>query len=293
MLLSEFRSRCLSLTTACAIFASSLAAQSPSAPAPPSTSPAHSFDVATIKPHEGVLSITGLINRPDGINASAATLSEMMVFAYGVRTADQVSGGPGWVKSDLYDLEAKVGAEDTAEFQKLSPDEMKQRRVQMLRVLLEDRFHLQAHFVTKEVPTYELVVAKGGPKMKDAATDTNDNLRKGQDGKPLAGFMQFLKETSIAQGYSMGRLANLLSQPFSGLGRPVVDKTGLTGAYDFTLEWSPQMKAGPGGLAIASSPSEDAPSIFTALQNLGLKLQPATGSEQIVVIDHVERPSEN
>jgi uncharacterized protein (TIGR03435 family) len=71
----------------------------------------------------------------------------------------------------------------------------------------------------------------------------------------------------------------------------VVDKTGLTGSYDFTLDWSPH--SGPAGLALASAPSEDAASIFTALQDLGLKLQPASGPEKIVIIDHVERPAAN
>lgn len=130
--------------------------------------------------------------------------------------------------------------------------------------------------------------------MKDASTDTSDLVRKGPDGKPITGVMWFLKDSSTAQGYSMGALTNLLSQPFAGVGRPVVDKTGLTGAYDFTLEWSPQMKSVlPGGAASPSASSEDALSIFTALQELGLKLQPGTGSEQTVVIDHVERPTEN
>jgi len=294
MLLPEFLSKCLFLATACAIPASPLVAQNPQAPAPPATSSPHSFDVATIKPHQGITSIVGLNSRPDGINASAATLSEMMVFAYRVRTEGQVSGGADWGKIDRYDVEAKMSAEDGAEFQKLSSDEMKERRAQMLRTLLEDRFHLQTHFVTKEVPTYELIVAKGGPKMKDAATDTNDHMRMGQDGKPLAGTMWFLKDSSTAQGYAMGALANFLSQPFAGVGRPVVDKTGLTGTYNFTLDWSPQMKSVlPGAVGSLSAPSEDAPSIFTALQELGLKLQPATGPEKIVVIDHVERPSEN
>jgi uncharacterized protein (TIGR03435 family) len=197
------------------------------------------------------------------------------------------------VKSDRYDLEAKMTAEDAADFQKLSPDEMKKRRAQMLRTLLEDRFHLQTHFVTKEVPTYELVVARGGPRLKNAATDTEEHVRKGPDGKPIMGVMWFLKDSLSAQGYTIASLANMLSQPFTGVGRPVIDKTGLTGAYNFTLDWSPQMKAGPGGLAIASAPSEDATSIFTALQELGLKLQPATGLEQTIVINHVERPSAN
>jgi len=284
----ELNRKSLLLIVACAVFATSLAAQS----TPP---PTHtiSFDVATIKPHEGMLTITGVMNRPDGISAMAATLSEMVTSAYGVRSDDQISGGPGWMKSDRYDVEAKMAPEAAAEFQKMSPAEMKEVRAQMWRSLLEDRFRLQAHLMTKDVPVYELVVAKSGPKIKDAATDTDEHLRKGADGKPIAGVVWFLKDGLTAQGYSMGSLANMLSQPFTGVGRPVVDKTGLTGIYDFTLDWSPQLKGVQGGPAVLSAPSEDAPSIFTALQQLGLKLQPATGPEKMVVIDHVERPSQN
>ena len=293
-MLVECHRKSLLFTASCLVLACPLAAQNQPSSVTPPASPAPSFDIATIKPHEGVVSITGLINRPDGINASAATLSEIVAFAYGVRTEDQVSGGPAWVKSDRYDVEAKMGPEDAMEFQKLDPDAMKERRREMLRALLEDRFRLQTHVVTKDVPVYELVIARGGPKMKDAATDTNDQLRKDKDGKPIGGVIWFLKDGLTAQGYSMGALANLFSQPFSGLGRPVVDKTGLTGSYNFTLGWSPQMKSVlPGAVATVSAPSEDAPSIFTALQDLGLKLQPATGPEKYVVIDHVERPSGN
>lgn len=286
----ELNRKSLLLIVACAVLATSLAAQS----TPP---PTHtiSFDVATIKPHEGMVSITGLINRPDGIRAIAATVSEMVTFAYGMRSEDQVSGGPGWTKSDRYDIEAKMGAEDAAEFQKLSSKEMSERRAQMLRALLDDRFKFKSHLVNKDVPVYELVVAKSSPKLRDAATDSDQHLRMGSDGKPLAGLMQFSPNGgSTAQGYTMGELASQLSQPFAGLGRPVIDKTGLTGTYNFTLDWKPQLKApSGGGPAIVSAPSDDAPSIFTALQELGLKLQPATGPAKYIVIDHVERPSAN
>ncbi|HXE07679.1 MAG TPA: TIGR03435 family protein [Acidobacteriaceae bacterium] len=285
---SELHRKALLVAVTCALFASPFAAQDV---LPPGSAP--SFDVATIKPHEGMISVSGLMNKPDGISAPAVTLSDMIVSAYGVRSDDQVSGGSDWVKSDRYDVEAKLSAEDAAAFQKLSPEEMKARRMQMLRSLLADRFKLQAHVVTKDVPVYELVVAKGGPKMKDAATDKDEHLRMGKDGKPLAGVMWFLNDHLAAQGYSMGSLASLFSQPFSALGRPVVDKTGLTGSYDFTLNWSPQMKSVLPGAVTAAAPPEDAPSIFTALQELGLKLQPATGPEKMVVIDHVERPSQN
>lgn len=287
MLHFQFHPKLL-LAAACIAFTSPLTAQNGPPPVP-----AFSFDVATIKPHEGVVSVSGLMNKPDGIYAPATTLSDMIISAYGVRSEDQVLGGPAWVKIDRYDVEAKLSAEDAAEFQTLSSSEKSERRAQMLRSLLEDRLKLQAHLVTKDVPIYELVVAKGGPKLKDAANDTDEHIRKGPDGKPIAGVMWFLKDGLTAQGYTISSLAQFLSQPFSGVGRPVIDKSSLTGTYDFKLAWSPQMNSVlPGALATAAAP-EDAASIFTAIQDLGLKLQPATGPEKMIVIDHVERPSGN
>lgn len=264
----------------------------PSATSSPPTSaaasPAPAFDVATIKPHQGLFQMMGVEYQPDGF-AGTVTLSMLVQYAYGLRSEDQVSGAPDWVKADWFEIQAKMSETDIAETQKLSPDEIQTRRELMLRALLAERFKLKAHIETKQAPVYELVVAKGGPKLKDAATDPN--TRMGKDGKPL-GFLRFLKDTSVAQAYSMSALAGFLSQPLAGVGRPVLDKTGLTGNYNFTLNWSPQSRAMPG---IASSPPspEDSGSIFSALQEVGLKLQPATGPIGIIVIDHVEHPSEN
>jgi uncharacterized protein (TIGR03435 family) len=257
-------------------------------------SPAPSFDVATIKPHAGMLSMVGVMNTPEGLNGSAATVSMLLVSAYGLRSEDQVSGGPDWVRSNRFDVQAKVGAADIAEMDKLSPAEKTARRQPMLQTLLAERFKLKTHSATRQVPVYELVVAKGGSKLKDAAIDSNEHLQMGKDGKTLTGYLRFLKDTSIAQGYSMTSLAGLLSQPFAGLGRPVLDKTELTSTYDFTLNWS-VYSAGvrvTNGAA-SSSPSDDATSIFEALREIGLRLQPSTGPVESVVIDHVERPTED
>ena len=258
---------------------------------PAATAP--SFDVATIKQHPtGPLSIVGVMNTPDGATGTA-TLQMLVQQTYGLRTADQVLGGPDWTKTEWFDFQAKLGEADVTAMQKMSPAESTLHRQQMMQTLLADRFQLKVHSGSKQAPIYELVVAKGGPKLRDAATDSDDHLRKGPDGKPLPGFAQFLKDRTTAQGYSMGALANLLSQSFAGLGRPVLDKTGLTGSYDFSLDWSPPMKAVlPGAVANPASDQESA-SIFTALGDLGLKLQPATGPIDTIVIDHVERPSEN
>jgi len=180
---------------------------------------------------------------------------------------------------------------DVAEMKTLSPADAKAHRQQMMQALLAERFKLKVHSETRQVPVFELVVARSSPKLKDAATDTSD-LRKDRNGKPVTGIL-FQGDTSLVQGESMQSFATFLSAPFAAVGRPVLDKTGLTGTYNFTLNWSAQPAHMVNGVGTYSTPSDDAPSIFTALQELGLKLQPGTGPIEIIVIDHVEKPTEN
>lgn len=235
------------------------------------------------------MSMTGLMYQPDGVSGTV-TLAMLVQYAYGLRSEDQVFGAPGWAKDQWFDVQAKMGEADIAEMQKLSSAEATAWRQLMLQALLAERFKLKVHSESRQAPVYELVVAKGGSKLKDAATDTSDPLLKGKDGKPLTGLLRFFKDRSVAQGYSISSLVDFLSQPVSGVGRPVLDKTGLTGTYNFTLHWSPNSNIY--GSAI-SSPSDDALSIFGALQEVGLRLQPATGPIETIVIDHVGKPSEN
>jgi uncharacterized protein (TIGR03435 family) len=258
--------------------------------APPSST--HSFDVATIKPfHPGPGTFMGIMNTPDGLRLSNANLAMLVVYAYGLRTDNQVAGGPDWTKTERFDVQAKMGAEDIANLQKLSFAEGTARRAPMMQALLADRFKLQAHAETKQVPVYELVVAKGASKLQDTATDPDPPLGKGEDGKPSSG-IRWLKDTSLVQAYSMSSLAGFLSQPVAGVGRPVLDKTGLTGTYDFKLNWSvySARPAMPSAAAADPAQSDDSTSIFSALKELGLKLQPATGPIETIIIDHVERP---
>jgi len=268
-----------------------LLAQTNAAPvAVSSTSAIPAFDVATIKPHQGMLRMTGVEYQPDGFSATV-TLSMMVQSAYGLRSADQVSSAPDWAKTDLFDMQAKMSETDIAEMQKLSPADRNARRKQMLQALLADRFKLKVHSATKQDPIYDLVIAKGTPKLKDAATDTSDQLKRGSDGEPLHGFLSWVTGKAIAQGYSMKNLADFLSQPMAGLGRPVIDKTGLAGTYNFTFDWTPPHP----GVRLSgekdSATPEDAPSIFAALGDIGLKLQPSTGPIDTIVIDHADKPT--
>lgn len=253
------------------------------------------FDVASIKPIEqgGHPSHgwVGVQSRPDGVQAAWQTLRDLLCYAYGyksLRFEGQISGLPAWAATQRYDIEAKMSPADLAEFQKLSKDEQEQQRQAMMQSLLAERFHMTLHRGSKEIPVYELVIAKGGIKMQDAATDPNPPLKKGEDGKPSPG-VRWLEKTSVWQAQSVKSLADMLSMPAAFVGRPVVDKTGLSSTYDFALDWSIYSAKA----AASDSPTNDVPSIFTAVGEIGLKLQPATASMETLLIDHVDPPTEN
>ena len=285
---------CIALTSPMLFAQNTTASGVASSPTPATNATAApAFDVATIKPiapdgrptHGWV----GLRNHSDGMEAAYLNLPELLCYAYGyiLRFDGQVTGLPAWAVNQKYDIVAKMSAADISTFQKLNNDEQEQWRETMLQLLLTERFHLTLHRGTKQSPVYAMVVAKGGIKMKDAATDSAlPQLGKGEDGKPLS-TLRWLKDTTLMQAYSMKSLANLLSMPAAQVGRPVLDKTGLTSTYNFTLDWSIYSASA----AASNSPTNDATSIFTALGEIGLKLQPATASVETIAIDHVERPS--
>jgi uncharacterized protein (TIGR03435 family) len=205
-------------------------------------------------------------------------LKLLMTVAYDVRDF-QIVGGPGWLATDRFDIVAKAeGVPD-----QLTPEQFRP----MLVALIEDRFQLKIHRETKEMPVYALVVAKNGTKLKANAGEPGPRLRMGRGQ---------LNGTKVP-------LKMLVQQLAQQLGRPVVDKTGLTGDYDFTLTWTPQpgeggaMFAGPGGPGGPEGPppsDPDGPSIFAAIQEqLGLKLESDKGPVEILVLDQVEKPTEN
>ncbi len=196
---------------------------------------------------------------------------------------------------------------------KLSEDQRNVERRRMLQALLADRFKLTVHHETKQLGGYVLVIAKNGPKLQEAKPgDTYSNGIK-DGGRPLGadrfrlGRYRGGRGEAIGQAWPMAKLVRLLSEDI--LNRSVVDNTGLTGNYDFTLHWivaeesqGPLFKgAGDDQQVTGSTPGRSTPlpeswgpSFFTAIQEqLGLKLESQKGPGRILVIDHVERPSEN
>jgi bla regulator protein blaR1 len=258
------------------------------------------YEVASIKPDKSGTNMVRLMYSPDGLRATNCPLQMLIHSAYQVED-NQISGAPAWLTSEKYDIEAKMDSAVAEGLKKLSDEERRTARQKMLQALLAERFNLAIHRETKELSIYALVTAKNGPKLKEAKPgDTYPNGIKGPDGIARAGFMRMGRGELTGQGLPISALVGLLTQQ---LGRTVVDKTGLTAKYDFTLKWTPEDSEGgslrgPGGAPPQSdsAPAADtsAPSIFTSLQEqLGLKLESQKGPVEILVIDHVEKPSEN
>lgn len=241
------------------------------------------YDVASVKENKSGNGMMRIMNTADGFSCINIPLRTLIGNAYGLRQ-DLIYGGPGWVDSTGFDVEAKVAGTDVEVFKKLSP----RQRNALLQTLLADRFKLKVQHEMKVLPMYDLVVAKGGPKLKAAApVDTSADAPKGPGAAKPHGMMTMGPGMFKGQGLPMTALAGELS---SVLEHTVADKTGMAGDYDFDLKWTAE-EAGPSG---DDGSTESGASIFTAVQEqLGLKLQSTRGPVDTLVIDHAEMPSEN
>ena len=259
------------------------------------------YEVASIRPRSSGEGMISWDFGPDGFIAKNATLQMLIQWAYGVEDY-QISAAVKWLNTGTFNVEAKLDNSIADKLRKLTFEERNVEQQPMLQALLADRFQLKIHRETKELPVYALIVAKDGPRVQEAKPgDTYPNGIKGIDGIARPGSTQFGWGLLKGQGVSMANLARELSQQH--LGRPVVDKTGLAGQYDFTLKWtpdqgrSPMFKGTESGQQSADgtpSPESAGPSLFTVIQEqLGLKLESQKAPVGILVIDHVEKPSEN
>jgi uncharacterized protein (TIGR03435 family) len=267
------------------------------------------FEVASIKPAKPGQRGNSYNTGPRGLSATNVPVERLILDAYGIEE-QQLEDLPRWAdlsrSSRKYTIEAEAppGTGRAVEVaRKLRPDQrmqafiaLRQHYRQMVQSLLAERFNLRVHTSTKRLPVYELVVAKGGPKLNQkSAADYIAAHRKpnssGSSGAP---------GDTLYLGVSMAYFAHDLSRFDQGeLGRLVIDKTGLTGRYDFELKWSPRLSrmdamSFGSGTQMPTSTIPSGPSIFTALQEqLGLKLKPAKGPVQVLVVDHIEPPTPN
>jgi len=222
---------------------------------------APAFDAASIKPSApGAIGSTYGFQK-GGINVHNGTLKGLIEMAYGVRDF-QISGGPGWLDSAQYNIVAK------------GPDEPVAAMRLRVQSLLAERFGLQFHRETREIAEYALTLGKNGSKLARASSETASG--------PAGIHMTCGQMTGTHAGIS--GLTVYLSRLFD---RPVVDRTALTGVYDFQLRWTPDT-------ACADGAGTDGPSIFTAVQEqLGLKLETIRGPMEMIVVDRAERASAN
>ena len=230
------------------------------------------FDVISVKPSKD--NGTRVQFTADGMRGTAVTTQFLLFEGFGGINQNQVIGEPSWSTGDGFDIEAKVAAVDLPTLAKMT---FEQRRT-MFQQILADRFKLIAHHETRELPIYQLVIGKNGSKLKESAPDDPASTaprRKGIMFGPGRGEV-------TATDASLSMVIAPLSRQ---LGRIIVDKTGLTGRYDFTLAWTPD--------GVAPS-DQSGPDIFTAIQEqLGLKLESTKGPVDVIVIDHIEKPSAN
>jgi len=244
---------------AAAIFSGGILAQVPAA------RPAFdAFEVATVKPVDAGAK-AGRLFRMDGEHRWVATNYTLN---------NLIAGGPGWMDTQQFNIEAVTPGD-------VRPLRLEQMR--MLRALLVERFGLKFHRQEKEFAIYALSVAKGGPKLQAAA--------KPDDPPQLVGVVYPGKIEVPAKSVTMDDFVAMLQR--ATLDRPTVNRTGLTGKYDFDLYWAPDETQYGGQVPVAAA---DAPSppLFTAVQEqLGLKLEATRGMVSAMVVDAVERPSAN
>ena len=239
---------------------------------------AGSVDVASVKASDRSSGSVSIQSRPDSL-AAGGTVFHMIEYAYNLRSY-QITGGPGWTNTATWEMAAKVD-QPPADWPTLTVEARNNISHKRMQPVLAQRFGFKCHIETQELPVYNLVIARGGAKLASTpanATEKNSFSSHGENGRNR---MQ-------GTGVTVDSLAGNLSQ---SLGHTVIDKTGLTGIYNFALTWTSDEGDGSTDAAANTSPGA---SLFTAMdEQLGLRLQSAKGPVVVLVIDSLARPTEN
>jgi uncharacterized protein (TIGR03435 family) len=247
-----------------------------------------SFEVASVKPNKSG-ALTGRAPSPevDRVRAVNTPLRTLVQVAYNIGV-DRLVGVPEWIVRERFDIEAKADAPLTGNTWQL-----------MLRTLLADRFKLLVHTETRDVPVFALVMARAdrrpGPRLRPAAVDCATlRTRSEQTGDvdpcgAISRAQSLVKGMMTVRGAPLNWLIGTIS---SDTQRQVIDQTGLTGAFDWELTWTPQPFLGQPNDGRFPTIDREGPSIYTAIQEqLGLKVESRRGPVDFLVIDHVERPT--
>jgi uncharacterized protein (TIGR03435 family) len=247
---------------------------------------ATTYEVVSIKLSSPNEQGGGWKSLPDGFDFKNMAIFWLINQAYGIVMDSQISGLPAWTKTDHYDVSARVDEETAAAWAKLSKRDVWKQQQLMLQAMLADRFQMKVRREVKELPVYDLVIAKGRLKMKEAAADEQE--------------LSYWKQTAMYGATGQGDEYTIDATTHAGTaealaeslaryaGRVIVDETGLgEKRFDFELKWSSDQQAPADG-------GSTGPSIFKALEEqLGLKLEPAKEPVDTFVVEQMERPSAN
>jgi uncharacterized protein (TIGR03435 family) len=264
--------------------------------------PDYEYDVVSVKPADPDVTQTstrmgqGITYSADGFDAKSMRLWGLIINAYSVQQL-RVMGAPAWWNTERFNLMAKVDGPTAEALQKLPPDQLKLVRQRMLQKILVDRFALTFHHETKEMTVYFLTIAKGGSKLQEHSPGhAGPNDIVDFEGNRADNRFVIRGDELIGQSVSIN---NFIAQLSLNMDCPIVDKTGLTGNYDFRFKYFVDYSAyaSPSGGASAQMVTvqvdENGPIIAAIQKNLGLKLEQGKGSVDVVVIDHSDRPSGN
>jgi uncharacterized protein (TIGR03435 family) len=272
--------------------ASGQGSTAPSSPENAAYVPTFTFDVASIRENKPSDSYTLTIQNPpnaSNFKVTSFTVMDLIAIAF-ERWHFEISGEPAWAHTARFDVQAKGDSSVDQALAKLSDDQARQEKLHMLQMLLADRFNLKVHEETKEGQAFALTVMKSGPKFHETRPDTPDPTEAKDH---PAQKMPLLYQRGggrrgyefIAHGATMKSLAEAMEGQFQ---TPVSDETGLNGKYDFTLQYH--------GSTTDDSTDDGTvwPPLVTAIQDqLGLKLKATKAPIQVLVIDHIDKPSEN
>ncbi len=259
----------------------------------------HSFEVASVKPSAANNDNVSVNTTPHRMQFDNVPLQQILLMSFGIRSASQLEGLPDWATSARYNIDAKTDEETSAAMAKVPREERQKWQQEMMQSMLEDRFHIKFHWGKKDLPVYALTVAKSGSKLKEAVMPPlpPDADPKSKPKDPGTSF-SVSDGTMDVKNASMEAFVDHLSRMGEMDGRVVLNHTGLTGRYDWTLEWSPERPQagfhGTDGGGAASAADTSKPTLFTALQEqLGLKMEQDKAPVDLLIIDHLEQPTEN
>jgi uncharacterized protein (TIGR03435 family) len=278
-------SACLAYAVMCG--SASIVAQGNKTPA----LPAAKFEVVSIRPSNPKSGYGQPEILPDGYRFHGMGLWRQIADAYfprDLQSPDRVQGEPSWASTDKYDIDARVSRADLADWQ--NPAKQPAMLQAMLRSMLAERLKLAVHHVPAEIPGYALVVAKSGPRLKTSPAGEvfPSGTMKLPDGAEVVPYRPGERHHETYYGASMEDLAHWLTG--KSFNHPVLDKTGLTGRYDFVLEYR-SLEAGD--MPVIVRPDDPDPLASWNMQALGLKLILTKIPTENLVIDHIERPSPN